>query len=95
MFRNKRLVVSEVSARMDRGQFVYTYRLSRREGIRQERLLNPRLTGLSLEGEVLAVQGEQVQLRLDIDKELAVRRILRPVSPQHRDMLPEQVVLVL
>ncbi|RJG14926.1 hypothetical protein DQX05_30080, partial [Paenibacillus thiaminolyticus] len=39
--------------------------------VRQERLLNPRLTGLSLEGEVLAVQGEQVQLRLDIDKELA------------------------
>ncbi|MEB9896527.1 hypothetical protein P4K96_24130, partial [Bacillus cereus] len=71
MFRNKRLVVSEVSARMDRGQFVYTYRLSRREGIRQERLVNPRLTGLSLEGEVLAVQGEQVQLQLDIDKEQA------------------------
>ncbi|WCF06479.1 HNH endonuclease [Paenibacillus thiaminolyticus] len=71
MFRNKRLAVSEVSARMDRGQFVYTYRLSRREGIRQERLVNPRLTGLSLEGEVLAVQGEQVQLRLDIDKEQA------------------------
>jgi hypothetical protein len=33
--------------------------------------VNPRLTGLSLEGEVLAVQGEQVQLRLDIDKEQA------------------------
>lgn len=68
-FRNKRMVVSEVSARMQQGLLRYTYRLARPGGIRQETIHNPKLTGVSLEGKVLAVKGEQVQLHLDIDKE--------------------------
>ncbi|MGZ0052061.1 hypothetical protein [Brevibacillus gelatini] len=68
-FRNKRMVVSEVKARMERGLFVYTYRLSRIDGIRQERIHNPKLSGISLEGKVLAVKGEQVKLHLEIDKQ--------------------------
>ncbi|WP_431809358.1 hypothetical protein [Brevibacillus agri] len=68
-FRNKRMVVSEVRARMERGLFVYTYRLSRIDGIRQGRIHNAKLSGVSLEGKVLAVKGEQVKLHLDIDKQ--------------------------
>ncbi|GED59678.1 hypothetical protein ABER61_00995 [Brevibacillus formosus] len=68
-FRNKRMVVSAVSARMQQGLFRYTYRLSRLDGIRQERIHNSKLSGVSLEGKVLAVKGEQVKLHLDIDKE--------------------------
>ncbi|TKI57240.1 hypothetical protein E8L90_18240 [Brevibacillus antibioticus] len=68
-FRNKRMVVSAVRARMQQGLFRYTYRLSRLDGIRQERIHNSKLSGVSLEGKVLAVKGEQVKLHLDIDKE--------------------------
>ncbi|CAH1202464.1 hypothetical protein PAECIP111893_01794 [Paenibacillus plantiphilus] len=68
-FRGKSMVVSEVRGRMDRGLFMYTYRLSRSEGIHRQRTENAKLTGISLEGEVLAVQGEQVKLHLNVDKE--------------------------
>ncbi|WP_179232824.1 hypothetical protein [Paenibacillus rigui] len=68
-FRNKRMVISEVVGRMSRGQFKYTYRLSRTDGIRRSSIYNEKLTGISLEGEVLAVQGEQVKLHLNVDPE--------------------------
>ncbi|MFS0556143.1 hypothetical protein [Brevibacillus sp. 179-C9.3 HS] len=68
-FRHKRMVVSEVRARIQQGLLRYTYRLSRMDGIRQERIHNSKLSGVSLEGKVLEVKGEQVKLHLDIDKE--------------------------
>lgn len=67
-FRNKRMVVSEVHARIQQGLFFYTYRLSRLDGIRQEPIHNPKLSGVSLEGKVLAVKGEEVKLHLEIDE---------------------------
>ncbi|UHA74777.1 YwqJ-related putative deaminase [Paenibacillus sp. 481] len=68
-FRGLRMVVSEVRARMDRGQFIYTYLLSRREGVRQAIIHNDKLAGVSLEGEVLDVKGQQVKLHLEFDQE--------------------------
>ncbi|MGZ7445786.1 contractile injection system protein, VgrG/Pvc8 family [Paenibacillus sp. TH7-28] len=69
LFREKPLVISEIKAGMDQGQLVYTYRLSRSEGIRQNRIWNRQLVGVSLNGKVLDVKGQQVKLHLEIDKE--------------------------
>lgn len=68
-FRNKDMIVSEMSARMDKGQLVFRYKLSRPDGIRSEPILNPQTIGISLEGDVLDVRGEEVKLRLAIDKD--------------------------
>ncbi|MEC0226303.1 contractile injection system protein, VgrG/Pvc8 family [Paenibacillus alba] len=70
-FRGKSLIVSEVKGRMKQGDFVCTYRLSRAEGIRRERVNNAKLTGISLSGEVLEVKGEQVKLHLSVDSKQA------------------------
>ncbi|WP_338555023.1 contractile injection system protein, VgrG/Pvc8 family [Paenibacillus sp. KS-LC4] len=61
------LIVSSMTARLEKGQLIYHYRLSREAGIREQRMVNSRLSGLTLQGEILAVKGEQVQVHLAID----------------------------
>ncbi|MGG3284540.1 hypothetical protein ABEQ74_29700, partial [Paenibacillus solani] len=68
-FRKKQMVVSEVRAAMDKGQFIYTYRLARRNGIRQNRIHNKKLVGISVDGKVLDVKESLVKLHLTMDKE--------------------------
>ncbi|MNO79517.1 hypothetical protein D3C76_706870 [compost metagenome] len=46
---------------------MYTYCLARKEGIQQQRIHNKKLSGVSINGEVLDVQGEKVKLHLEID----------------------------
>ncbi|WP_052736721.1 contractile injection system protein, VgrG/Pvc8 family [Paenibacillus algorifonticola] len=61
------LIVSSMTARLEKGQLIYNYRLSREAGIRELPMMNRRLSGLTLQGEILAVKGEQVQVHLAID----------------------------
>ncbi|OAB45513.1 hypothetical protein PGLA_04485 [Paenibacillus glacialis] len=68
-FRDKELVVSQKTIRLEEIQLAYSYRLSRKKGIQRRLIHNDRLSGVSLEGEVLDVKGEQVKLHLTIDKE--------------------------
>ena len=68
-FRKKQMVVSEVRAAMDKGQFIYTYRLARRNGIRQNQIHNKKLVGISVDGKVLDVKESLVKLHLTMDKE--------------------------
>ncbi|WP_438347712.1 AHH domain-containing protein [Paenibacillus sp. FA6] len=70
-FRDKQLVVSEKTVQLEEIQLVYSYRLSRQKGIHRRIIHNERLSGVSLEGEVLDVKGEQVKLHLTIDKDQA------------------------
>ncbi|MFD3260886.1 hypothetical protein ACE3MQ_20025 [Paenibacillus lentus] len=69
LFRDKPMVISEMKAAMSQGQLIYNYRLSRRDGIRQHRIHNPKLVGVSMNGKVLDVKGQQVKLHLEIDQE--------------------------
>lgn len=69
LFRDKPMVISEMKAAMDQGQLIYNYRLSRRDGIRQSRIHNQKLIGISMNGKVLDVKGQQVKLHLEIDQE--------------------------
>ncbi|WP_188891776.1 hypothetical protein [Paenibacillus radicis (ex Gao et al. 2016)] len=80
-FRNKKLYVSSMQAYMDGSGLRYKYRLSRREGILQQPRENVALKGLSLEGMVLEVKGEQVKLHLDIDKEAGAKSEWFPFAP--------------
>ncbi len=68
-FRDKKLVVREVHAIMDKGQLLFNYVLSREPGVRSLLITNPKAIGVSLEGTVLAVRGEEVKLKLDVDKD--------------------------
>ncbi|MGG3283326.1 hypothetical protein ABEQ74_23505, partial [Paenibacillus solani] len=68
-FRKKQMVVSGVRAAMDKGQFIYTYRLGRRNGIRQNQIHNKKLVGISVDGKVLDVKESLVKLHLTMDKE--------------------------
>ena len=61
------LIVSSMTARLEKGQLIYDYRLLREAGIREQPMMNRRLSGLTLQGEILAVKGEQVQVHLGID----------------------------
>ncbi|ADM71326.1 hypothetical protein GMA19_03517 [Paenibacillus polymyxa E681] len=68
-FRQKTMIVTELRSRMEKGQLLFSYVLARAEGIRSDFIPNPKTIGISLEGEVLAVRGEEVKLRLAIDKD--------------------------
>ena len=68
-FRDKELVISQKRVWLEEVQLAYSYRLSRQKGIHRRTIHNDRLSGVSLEGEVLEVKGEQVKLHLSMDKE--------------------------
>lgn len=68
-FKQKDLYVNQFKGKFHQGELIYTYRLCRENGIWQEKIDNIKLKGISLEGKVIAVQGEKVKLHLDIDKD--------------------------
>ncbi len=67
-FKNKDFYVNQYSAYALKDEVIYKYRLCRKNGIWQTKMYNSLLGGGSLEGKVLAVEGEKVKLNLDIDK---------------------------
>ncbi|WP_312573340.1 contractile injection system protein, VgrG/Pvc8 family [Clostridium sp.] len=67
-FKNKDFYVNQYSAYALKDEVIYKYRLCRKNGIWQTKMYNSLLSGGSLEGKVLAVEGEKVKLNLDIDK---------------------------
>lgn len=66
-FKNKELYVKEFSACGIDNEMVYKYKLCRKNGIWQTKIYNSLIGGASLEGKVLAVEGEKVKLHLKID----------------------------
>ena len=68
-FKQKDVYVTEYAACKYQDEIIYKYRLCRKNGVWQTKLYNSLICGASLEGKVLAVQGEQVKLKLNIDKE--------------------------
>ncbi|WP_294352260.1 hypothetical protein [uncultured Clostridium sp.] len=67
-FKNIELCVYSYEACYNHGELIYTYKLCRRNSKWQEKICNEKIKGISLEGEVLEVRGEEVKLKLDIDK---------------------------
>lgn len=69
LFQKKELVVARSIARMKQGVLSFDYQLLPESGVRQQRRTIPLLAGTSIEGTVLAIQKDRVQLHLSIDSE--------------------------
>ncbi|BCZ45492.1 hypothetical protein psyc5s11_15590 [Clostridium gelidum] len=67
-FKNKELYVNQYSAYALKDEVVYKYRLCRKNGVWQAKIYNSLLKGTSLEGKVIATEGEKVKLHLSIDE---------------------------
>jgi len=68
-FGKKMLYVNEVHIEMDEGIFKNVYKLSLESGFHVNKIRNERIIGLSLEGEEVGVNKDDVQIYLDIDRE--------------------------
>ncbi|MFD1885223.1 AHH domain-containing protein [Paenibacillus wenxiniae] len=68
-FRDKQLVVKELHAQMEKGELLFNYVLARESGVRHPIILNQKAIGVALEGTVLDVRGEEVKLKLDVDRD--------------------------
>ena len=66
--KDKHLYVNQYSTYAIKDEVIYKYRLCRKNGVWQTKLYNSLIGGASLEGNVLAVEGEKVKLHLDIDE---------------------------
>jgi|GEM_PF-665878 len=67
-FKNKELYVNQYSAYALKDEVIYKYRLCRKNGVWQTKIYNSFLNGASIEGKVLAVEGEKVKVHLNIDE---------------------------
>lgn len=67
-FKQKDLYVNQYSAYALKDEVIYKYRLCRKNGIWQTKLYNSVIAGASIDGKVLAVEGEKVKLHLNIDE---------------------------
>jgi len=68
-FKNKNVTVLESTMEIEAGMLWHTYKLGFKESAYQLKIYNDIFSGMSLMGEVLATQGEQLKVRLDIDKQ--------------------------
>ncbi|WP_260536592.1 hypothetical protein [Clostridium botulinum] len=62
------MYVREYEAYRNKEEIIYEYKLCRKNGVWQTKLYNSLLGGASVEGKVLAVDGERVKLHLNIDE---------------------------
>ncbi|WP_367277863.1 HNH endonuclease [Clostridium sp.] len=67
-FKGKELYVNQYSAYALKDEIIYKYTLCRKNGIWQTKLYNSILAGASLDGKVIAREGEKVKLHLSIDE---------------------------
>ncbi|MHC1686042.1 MAG: contractile injection system protein, VgrG/Pvc8 family [Clostridiaceae bacterium] len=67
-FKNLSFYISEVSSELKEGILRNTYKLQNKNGLRQKRLYNHDLIGISINGEILGVKRDRVKVQLDIDE---------------------------
>ena len=67
-YKQKELYVREYEAYINNGELIYKYILCRKSGVWQSIIHNKLLRGVSIEGKVIAVQGEYLKVHLNIDE---------------------------
>ncbi|MBU3179423.1 hypothetical protein KPL47_24440, partial [Clostridium estertheticum] len=67
-FKNKDFYVNQYKAQALSDEVIYKYRLCRKNGVWQIKVINSLIGGASIEGKVLEVKGEKIKLHLNIDK---------------------------
>lgn len=68
-FMGKSLFVSGSVSQLVDGILFHTYDLTPKKGLCRDNIYNDKITGLSLEGEVLEVSKDNIKVHLEIDKE--------------------------
>lgn len=68
-FQNKKLRVAQSTAVMKQGILTFNYTLTLDTGVRQNLILNEKLSGASLPGKVIDREKDTVKVHLDIDQE--------------------------
>lgn len=71
-FKGKTLVVSEVHTAMKNSLLKHRYILCSKKGMTQNAIYHQGITGISLQGKVIAVEKDNVKVHLDIDKEQSI-----------------------
>ena len=67
VFKGQPFIIAEKSARLERGELIFTYRLGRPSLGWGKMLYNEKISGMTLLGEVLETSRETLKLKLDID----------------------------
>ncbi|MFT8349925.1 late control protein D [Clostridium saccharoperbutylacetonicum] len=67
-YKDKTLYIREYEAYKEKEEILYKYKLCRKNGVWQSIIYNRLLKGAELEGVVLAVQGEELKVHLNIDE---------------------------
>lgn len=69
IFKDIPLQIVQKSAKLKKGVIIFTYMLKKQTAIKQPKIYNDKLKGISIEGKVLEVQTDKVKLHFNIDKE--------------------------
>lgn len=67
LFNGIEAVVTAMNLHTEKGELVYEYVLSRKEGLRREKEKNPRIFGMSIPATVKERSGNRVRVHFDID----------------------------
>lgn len=67
IYKGRRWYVGEVERRLTDGLLTTTYRLQQREGLLKPQEYNQRITGVSLDGKTVKVQGDTVRVSINGD----------------------------
>ena len=67
VFKGRRWYVGELTRRLTDGLLTTTYRLQQREGLLKPQEYNRRITGVSLDGKTVKVQGDTVRVSMNGD----------------------------
>jgi phage baseplate assembly protein gpV len=68
-FQGVNLVIAQASGSFHHGVLKYEYFLTRKDALRQNKMVNQQLSGVSLHGKVIDRHQDRVQLHLEIDKD--------------------------
>jgi hypothetical protein len=73
-FKGKTLVVSEAHTAMKNSLLKHRYILCSKKGMSRNAMYHQEITGISLQGKVIAVEKDNVKVHLDIDKEQSIAK---------------------
>ncbi|CAH8771856.1 phage baseplate assembly protein V [Paenibacillus dendritiformis] len=68
IFENRERIIFQSSVSMKDGILIYKYLIAPEHGLRQRKVINPSIAGISLTGSVVDVSASDVKIHLDIDK---------------------------
>lgn len=69
LYKNILLTIVKKKTVYNKGMIFFTYWINTESGVRQNRVINEKIQGISIDGKVLDITGDRVKLHLSIDEE--------------------------